>query len=116
MDKKTIARFIVFILVWVNTFLAAHHYKTIPIVDDVTIAGWLAFVYSAWIEGKHIYNWVKTNWFTKQPVPAAPVVTQPDSAPTPNAVDVTIPPQQAAAVQTVQSTALPETSKQNIQQ
>lgn len=102
MDKKTIARMVVFVLVWVNTYLAAHHYKTIPVVDDVTVAGWLAFVYSAYAEGKHIYNWIKTNWITKQSAPVAP-----DPVPTPNAVDVSVP--QSPAV-------TPASTNQNVQQ
>lgn len=87
-NKAVIARAIVFVLVWVNTFLAAHNYKTIPVVDSVTVAGWLAFIYSAYVEGKHIYKWIKDNWLKKQveekpitpivePLPPAPV-----SAPT----------------------------------
>lgn len=65
MDKKSISRLIVFILVWVNALLTEHGYKTIPVVDDNAIAQLLAFAYSAFVEIKLIYNWIKTNWVKK---------------------------------------------------
>lgn len=86
MDKKTIARFIVFILVWVNSFLAAHHYKTVPIVDDTQVALWITFIISAYEWIKHSWKWIQTNWVKKQPEIAKPVLQ-----PTPVSVDVNVP-------------------------
>lgn len=86
MDKKTIARFIVFILVWVNQFLSSHGYKTIPGVDDTQVATWIALAVSAYEWIKHSWKWIQTNWVKKQPEIAKPVLQ-----PTQVSVDVTVP-------------------------
>ena len=55
----TIARMIVFVLVWVNGALAAKGYKTIPVVDETQVAFAIAFVVS-------VYTTIKHNFFGKK--------------------------------------------------
>jgi SPP1 family holin len=107
MDKKTIARFIVFILAWANSFLAAHHYKTFPVVDDTQVALWITFAISAFEWMKHSWKWIQTNWVKKQPGPSIPADV--NSVPTPTAVDTSIPAAPSVVqAQTIESTTKPE--------
>jgi SPP1 family holin len=53
LDKNSIARLIIFILAWVNSFLASKGYKTIPVLDQATVALIIAFVVSAYTFYKH---------------------------------------------------------------
>jgi SPP1 family holin len=57
MDKATIVRVVLFVLAYVNAFLAAHNYHTIKL-DDKTIGVIVAFAISA-------YGFYKHNFFGK---------------------------------------------------
>ena len=59
MDKKTIARIVVFALVWVNGWLASKGYKTIPVIDETQVAFAIAFIVS-------VYTTVRHNFFGKK--------------------------------------------------
>jgi SPP1 family holin len=59
LDKGTIARGIVFVLAWVNSFLSSKGYKTIPVLDEQTVAMFIAFGVSA-------YTFYKHNFFGKK--------------------------------------------------
>ena len=59
MDKMTIARAVVFVLAWLNGFLASRGYKTLPVIDETQIAFAIAFVVS-------LYTAVKHNFFGKK--------------------------------------------------
>lgn len=76
MDTKLVSKFLVFILVWLNAFLADHKLATIPVIDQEQIAVGLAFVYSAYEWISHAYKWVKKNWIQKQAAPAAQIQAQ----------------------------------------
>jgi SPP1 family holin len=53
LDKASIARLIVFILAWVNNFLVSKGLKTLPIIDESTIAMILTLLISAYTFYKH---------------------------------------------------------------
>jgi SPP1 family holin len=59
MDKMTIARAVVFVLAWLNGFLASKGYKTIPVIDETQVAFAIAFVVS-------VYTTIKHNFFGKK--------------------------------------------------
>ncbi|MEH7116059.1 phage holin [Neobacillus vireti] len=59
MDKGTIVRVLLFVLAWVNTFLASKGYETIPHVDETHVAMAVTFVISVW-------GFVKHNFFGKK--------------------------------------------------
>jgi SPP1 family holin len=59
LDKGTVARGIVFVLAWVNSFLASKGYKTIPVLDQATVAMLIAF-------GVSVYTFYKHNIFGKK--------------------------------------------------
>jgi hypothetical protein len=65
MDKKALAKLIVFALVWINAFLTQQHLKTIPVLDETQVAFGLAFIYSAYEWIKHAYIWIRDNWVKK---------------------------------------------------
>lgn len=107
MDNKTIAKFVVFIVVWINAILVQFNIKPIPTVNEGQVALWIAFAYSAYEWAKHAIKWMKDNWFKKQPTLAPMPVSAPQ--PTPNAVDVTLPAAAPVAqAQTIESTTTPE--------
>jgi SPP1 family holin len=58
LDKGTVARAIVFVLAWVNSFLASNGLHTIPVLDEQTVAMFIAFGVSA-------YTFYKHNFFGK---------------------------------------------------
>ena len=53
MDKGTIVRGVLFILVWVNSFLASKGYKTLPIPNENQVALIITFCVSAYTFYKH---------------------------------------------------------------
>lgn len=53
MDKGTIVRGVLFILAWINSFLASMGLKTIPVLDQSTVAMIVTFVISAYTFYKH---------------------------------------------------------------
>lgn len=53
MDKGTIVRGLLFVLAWVNSLLASKGMKTIPVLDQSTVAFWVTFVISAYTFYKH---------------------------------------------------------------
>lgn len=57
MDKSTIIRIVLFVLAYVNAFLAAHNYQTITL-DEKTVGILVAFAISA-------YGFYKHNFFGK---------------------------------------------------
>lgn len=57
MDKSTIVRVVLFVVVYVNAFLAAHNYHTIKL-DEKTVGIVVAFAISA-------YGFYKHNFFGK---------------------------------------------------
>lgn len=94
MDNKSVAKFVVFVLVWVNAFLSQHGMRALPIPDYTQIAIWIAFAYSAYEWIKHAWGWIKTNWVKSKPqeapqeepkvvsVPIVPIVPpQPTATP-----------------------------------
>jgi SPP1 family holin len=59
MDKASIVRVLLFVLAWLNSFLASKGYKTIPYVDETHIAMAVTFVISAW-------GFIQHNFFGKK--------------------------------------------------
>jgi SPP1 family holin len=58
LDRGTVARAIVFLLAWINSFLASKGLHTIPVLDEQTVAMFIAFGVSA-------YTFYKHNFFGK---------------------------------------------------
>jgi SPP1 family holin len=110
MTKLTAARLIVFVLAWVNTFLASHNIKPIPAIDETQVALWITFVISAYEWIKHCYNWIKTNW-GKDKQPPEQVVAAEQTAVSVDATIPTQPTQPTAQAQTVESTTQPTDGK-----
>lgn len=116
MDQKSIVRFIVFILLWINTFLTAHNVKTIPVLDDAQVAYWLAFIISAYEWGKHSYLWIQKNWIKKQPDPAPAPAAQKPTQEQPKEVAAPIAPEPTATpAASPQTAAAPEVAAQTDQ-
>lgn len=59
MDKGTLTRIVVFVLAWVNSFLAQKGFKTIPYIDDKNVATIITLLVSA-------YTFVKHNFIGKK--------------------------------------------------
>jgi SPP1 family holin len=53
MDKGTVVRMLLFLLAWLNSFLASKGYETIPHVNETNVAMLVTFVISAWGFIKH---------------------------------------------------------------
>lgn len=67
MDRNSLIRVVLFVLVWVNSFLASKGLKTIPVLDDSQVAGIITFAVTA-------YGVIKHEFLTKKKVVAvAPV-------------------------------------------
>jgi SPP1 family holin len=59
MDKGTVVRVLLFVLAWVNSFLASKGYHTIPYVDETHVAMAVTFLISA-------YGFIKHNFLGKK--------------------------------------------------
>jgi SPP1 family holin len=58
-DKGTIVRAVLFVLAWVNNVLASKGYKTIPVLDESTVATVITIIITA-------YAFYKNNIFGKK--------------------------------------------------
>jgi SPP1 family holin len=76
LDKASIARLIVFILAWVNNFLVSKGLKTLPIIDESTIAMILTLLISAYTFYKHNFLGKKAKEVEQAVVKEAEVVIE----------------------------------------
>lgn len=72
MDTKTISKFVVWALVWVNAWLSQNGFKPIPVLDQTNVAVALAFAYSIYEWADHfIKTWKAKKAAKTEPPPVA---------------------------------------------
>jgi SPP1 family holin len=82
---KDIIRIILFVLTWLNSFLAEHGYKPLPVIDETQVSWAITFIISVWvmIKDNPFRSMKKTSEAQPVEAPSAPAVTEAVTVPAP---------------------------------